>query len=103
MNTNKESWILGNELNNKTIKITLHVEGLDDDYQGKYSLTRPFAVDDGDDNIYKYNNEPYFINENSNKCIWKDDTTTWWIGNCDEIGESKGFAYTNDCQCPWPR
>ena len=86
-------------MTNKTIKITLHVEGLDDNYQGKYS----FTVNEEDDNIKLVNNETYFINENGNKCIWKDDTTTWWIGNCDEIGESKGFAYTNDCQCPWPR
>jgi len=88
----------GNELKNKTIKITLHVEGLDDDYQGKYSFTMPFAVDEEDDNIYKFD----FKMVNGNKCIWKANTSTWWIGNCDQIGESKGFAYTKDCQCPWP-
>merc|ERR1711899_701973 len=26
----------------------------------------------------------------------------WWIGNCDEIGNNNGFAFMNNCDCPWP-
>merc|ERR1712062_235691 len=90
----------GNELTNEKIKITLEVQGIDKDYKGKYSFNMPLTVD-GEDNSVLINNEPYFINQDGNKCIWKKNAT-WWIGNCTEIDQNNGFAFMDNCDCPWP-
>ena len=74
-----------------------------DEYEGNYSATIAVVDVDNADNVYFFNNEPIFVNENGNKCIWKQDINMWWIGNCEEIGQNKGFAYMNNCQCPWPK
>ena len=100
-------------LTNKTLQITIYVEGSHKEYNGNYSTTIPiqiqvdennttFFVDD-DENIYNLNDEPFFSNENGSYCVWKQDTGVWWIGNCEDIGKDVGFAYMKDCKCPWPR
>ena len=100
-------------LTNKTLQITIYVEGSHKEYNGNYSTTIPiqiqvdenntiFFVDD-DENIYNLNDEPFFSNENNSYCVWKQDTGVWWIGNCEDKGKDIGFAYMIDCKCPWPR
>ena len=100
-------------LTNKTLQITIYVEGSHKEYNGNYSTTIPiqiqvdenntiFFVDD-DENIYNLNDEPFFSNENNSYCVWKQDTGVWWIGNCKDKGKDIGFAYMKDCKCPWPR
>ena len=100
-------------LTNKTLQITIYVEGSHKEYNGNYSTTIPiqiqvdenntiFFVDD-DENIYNLNDEPFFSNENNSYCVWKQDTGVWWIGNCEDKGKDIGFAYMKDCKCPWPR
>ena len=100
-------------MTNKTLQITIHVEGSHKEYNGNYSTTIPiqtqvdenntiFFVDD-DENIYNLNDEPFFCNENNSYCVWKQDTGVWWIGNCEDKGKDIGFAYMKDCKCPWPR
>ena len=97
-------WILGNEQTDTTITISIHVEGVYDEYKGNYSVTIPLVVDEDEDNAFwSFNDEPIFINGNGNKCIWKQDSNQWLIGNCDELGVNKGFAHMKDCKCPWPR
>jgi len=58
------------------------------------------AVDD-EDNVYFFNDEPIFTNENGHKCLWKQTTGLWWAGNCDDIGQNKGFPLDDRCHCPW--
>ena len=100
-------------LTNKTLQITIYVEGSHKEYNGNYSTTIPiqiqvdenntiFFVDD-DENIYNLNDEPFFSNENNSYCVWKQGTGVWWIGNCEDKGKDIGFAYMKDCKCPWPR
>ena len=100
-------------MTNKTLQITIYVEGSHKEYNGNYSTTIPiqikvdennttFSVDD-DENIYNLNDEPFFSNENNSYCVWKQDTGVWWIGNCEDKGKDIGFAYMNDCKCPWSR
>ena len=100
-------------MTNKTLQITIYVEGSHKEYNGNYSTTIPiqiqvdenntiFFVDD-DENIYNLNDEPFFSNENNSYCVWKQDTGVWWIGNCEDKGKDIGFAYMIDCKCPWPR
>ena len=100
-------------LTNKTLQITIYVEGSHKEYNGNYSTTIPiqtqvdenntiFFVDD-DENIYNLNDEPFFSNENNSYCVWKQDTGVWWIGHCEDKGKDVGFAYMKDCKCPWPR
>ena len=100
-------------MTNKTLQITIYVEGSHKEYNGNYSTTIPiqiqvdenntiFFVDD-DENIYNLNDEPFFSNENGSYCVWKQDTGVWWIGNCEDKGKDIGFAYMKDCKCPWPR
>ena len=100
-------------MTNKTLQITIYVEGSHKEYNGNYSTTIPiqiqvdenntkFFVDD-DENIYNLNDEPFFSNENNSYCVWKQDTGVWWIGNCEDKGKDIGFAYMKDCKCPWPR
>ena len=68
------------------------------------NLTYRFCLDDNEDNAFwSFNDEPILINGNGNKCIWKQDSNQWLIGNCDELGVNKGFAHMKDCKCPWPR
>ena len=98
---------VGNEFTNESLKISLTVEGLDsyDEYRGNYSITIKLAGDNEDEDYSFLNNEPIFVQENGNNsnCIWKQDNGMWWIGNCDEIGNNNGFAFMNNCDCPWPR
>merc|ERR1719367_1235787 len=49
--------------------MTVYVHGIYDEYNGLYSALIPLQFDE--ENVYIYNNEPIFINENGNKCIWK--------------------------------
>ena len=79
------------------------VEGIYEEYEGNYSATIAVLDVDNEDNVYFFNKEPIFVNENGNKCIWKQNISMWWIGNCEEIGQNKGFAYMNNCKCPWPK
>jgi len=93
---------VGNMVTNDSIKISLTVEGLAiyNQYRGNYSATIKLA---GNDEDYGFlNNEPIFVQEIGMNCIWKQDTGMWWVGKCDEIGENKGFAFMNNCDCPWP-
>ena len=92
-------------MTNETITINLLVEGSFNDYNGNYSVMIPVDNSHNEENVYFLSNEPIFIYENGNKskCIWKEDTDTWWIGDCGEIGQSRGFAFMKDCTCPWPR
>ena len=93
---------VGNEFTNESAKISLTVEGLySDKYGGNYVTTIKLAGNIENDGFI--NKEPIFIQENGNNCIWKQDNGMWWIGNCDEIGNKNGFAFMNDCDCPWPR
>ena len=65
-------------------------------------MTIPVVEDE--ENLYSFNDEPIFINENGTKCIWMQENGTWWIGNCDAITKNdNGFAFMKDCKCPWPR
>ena len=83
-------------------KIMLHVQGSYEDYTGNYSIVIPLAVEDEDsEDIDRFiNDEPILIHENGNKCIWKNET--WWIGNCEDLGQKTGFVSMSDCNCPWP-
>ena len=98
-------------LTNKTLQITIYVDGSHQEYNGNYSTTIPIQFDDNDtkffvdddENMYNLNDEPFFSNENGSYCVWKQDTGVWWIGNCEDIGLDAGFAYMKDCKCPWPR
>merc|ERR1712223_2008407 len=93
---------VGNEFTNDSAKISLTVEGLySDKYGGNYVTTIKLAGNIENDGFL--NKEPIFIQENGNNCIWKQDNGMWWIGNCDEIGNNNGFAFMNNCDCPWPR
>ena len=96
-------------MTNETITLNLLVDPKYDelfvDYHGNYSVTISVVDALNEENDYFLNNEPIFVKENGNKskCIWKQDNDTWWIGNCGEIGQNQGFAYMNNCKCPWPR
>jgi len=81
------------EITNDTVKMTVQVQGLN------YSFEIPTI--DEEDNIYFFNNEPIFINENGNKCLWKQNTGLWWAGNCEDIGQNKGLKFIESCKCPW--
>jgi len=85
-----------------SVKISLTVEGLDNyhEYRGNYSITIKLGGNIENDGFI--NKEPIFIQEIGNNCIWKQDNGIWWIGNCDEIGNNNGFAFMNNCHCPWP-
>jgi len=79
------------------------VQGLFEEYNGHYSHSATIPVVEDEENLYSYNDEPIFRNENGTKCIWMQENGIWWIGNCDEITKSdNGFAYMKDCKCPWP-
>merc|ERR1719367_2695246 len=87
--------------------MTVYVHGIYDEYNGLYSALIPLQFDE--ENVYIYNNEPIFINENGNKCIWKQVSglwigwivnaawigDRWWIGNCNEIGQIGQKNWTN--------
>lgn len=44
----------------------------------------------------------YLSEQNPVKCIWWQlDTQSWWIGSCEDVGESKGYAYKDPLdECP---
>jgi len=100
---------IDNEFTNNTLQITIYVEAEDShkEYNGNYSTTIPYQLDNNNtilidaENIYNLNDEPFFSNENGNYCVWKQDTGVWWIGNCTDIGQDTGYAYMKDCKCPW--
>ena len=71
-----------------------------DEYEGNYSAIIAVVDVDNEDNVYFFNNEPIFTNENGNKCLWKQNTELWLAGNCDEMGQNKGFPL-DGCDCPW--
>ena len=48
------------------------------------------------------NGDLVFLNEDTNHCMWKQDSEIiWWIGKCENVGENFGIAYMDDCDCPY--
>lgn len=67
-----------------------------DEYDGIYT----HQLTDLENAIFVYNRGVYVKDD---KCIWwYYFTRTWWIGECKDVGEAKGFAYlVQDETCPY--